>query len=79
MIRDSLLIARFSYLDDEVEQQANTIINGEKAANPNFAGFVYQGNAYEGLTCDALEWLASSGGGTGHPEARLDGGLAKLA
>ena len=24
---------------------------------------MYQGNAYEGLTCDSLEWLASSGGG----------------
>ena len=31
--------------------------------NPGFAGFVYQGNAYEGLTCDALEWFASNGGG----------------
>ena len=49
---------------DELEQQANTIINGEKGDNPNFAGFVWQGNAYEGLTCDGLEWLASSGGGT---------------
>ena len=39
-------------------------MNGEKASNPNFAGFVYQGNAYEGLTCNALEWSASSGGGT---------------
>ena len=49
---------------DELEQQANTIVNGEKGSNPNFAGFVFQGNAYEGLTCNALEWLASSGGGT---------------
>jgi trehalose/maltose transport system substrate-binding protein len=42
---------------------ARKIQEGEQASNPNFYGFVYQGNAYEGLTCDALEWLASSGGG----------------
>jgi trehalose/maltose transport system substrate-binding protein len=42
---------------------AKKIQDGERANNPNFYGFVYQGNAYEGLTCDALEWLASAGGG----------------
>jgi trehalose/maltose transport system substrate-binding protein len=36
---------------------------GEKKTNDNFSGFVFQGNSYEGLTCDSLEWLASSGGG----------------
>jgi len=43
---------------------AKKIQAGERKSNPNFYGFVYQGNAYEGLTCDSLEWLASSGGGT---------------
>jgi trehalose/maltose transport system substrate-binding protein len=49
---------------DELGMQAQKIIDGEKGANPTFAGFVYQGKSYEGLTCDALEWIASSGGGT---------------
>ncbi|HLZ30906.1 MAG TPA: ABC transporter substrate-binding protein [Chloroflexota bacterium] len=49
---------------DELAMQAAKIVDGEKAANPTFAGFVFQGKAYEGLTCDALEWIASSGGGT---------------
>jgi trehalose/maltose transport system substrate-binding protein len=49
---------------DELEQQSQKIMDGEKASNPTFTGFVFQGSAYEGLTCDALEWLASSGGGT---------------
>ncbi len=43
---------------------AKKIQDGEQASNPNFYGFVFQGNAYEGLTCDALEWLASSGAGS---------------
>jgi trehalose/maltose transport system substrate-binding protein len=42
---------------------ARKIQNGQRKTNPNFYGFVWQGNAYEGLTCDALEWIASSGGG----------------
>jgi trehalose/maltose transport system substrate-binding protein len=43
---------------------AKKIQDGEHASNPNFYGFVFQGNAYEGLTCNSLEWLASSGAGT---------------
>ncbi len=36
----------------------------EQKHNKNFHGFVFQGNSYEGLTCDALEWINSYGGGT---------------
>jgi trehalose/maltose transport system substrate-binding protein len=50
---------------DELEEYAQTIQDGERAdGNPDFWGFVWQGNAYEGLTCDALEWIASNDGGT---------------
>src|SRR4051794_30521467 len=48
---------------DSLFAMAKKIVDGEKGSNPNFSGFVFQGNSYEGLTCDALEWIASSGGG----------------
>ena len=48
---------------DELTAAAQTIQDGEKAANPDFWGFVWQGNSYEGLTCNALEWVKSFGGG----------------
>lgn len=48
----------------ELEEVATVIQEGERAeGNNNFYGFVFQGNAYEGLTCNALEWVASYGGG----------------
>ena len=49
---------------DDLTEMATTIQEGEKANDENFWGFVFQGNAYEGLTCDGLEWQASAGGGT---------------
>ena len=43
---------------------ARAIQDAERAAgNARIWGFVFQGKAYEGLMCNALEWIASSGGG----------------
>jgi len=49
----------------ELDEMATVVMEGERAeGNQDFWGYVYQGNAYEGLTCNALEWIASAGGGT---------------
>ncbi len=48
----------------QLAASAKIIQDGErKAGNSKMQGFVFQGKAYEGLTCDALEWVASFGGG----------------
>ena len=49
---------------EELAATAKKIQDGErKAGNADMQGFVFQAKAYEGLTCDAVEWLASHGGG----------------
>ncbi|WP_034336940.1 ABC transporter substrate-binding protein [Deinococcus misasensis] len=48
----------------DLTAMAKKVQAGErKAGNAKFMGFVFQGKNYEGLTCDALEWVASFGGG----------------
>jgi trehalose/maltose transport system substrate-binding protein len=49
----------------ELTEIAREIQEGERAeGNDRISGFVFQAKAYEGLTCDALEWVDSFGGGT---------------
>ncbi|MDP3534000.1 MAG: ABC transporter substrate-binding protein [Halomonas sp.] len=46
-------------------ETARDIQSAERAkGNNRMQGFVFQGRAYEGLTVNALEWVASFGGGT---------------
>ncbi len=48
----------------ELAEAASVIQEGERAAgNQDFWGFVFEGQAYEGLTCNALEWVSAHGGG----------------
>jgi trehalose/maltose transport system substrate-binding protein len=48
----------------ELGETARRIQEGGRAAGARrMWGFVWQGRAYEGLTCNALEWIYSSGGG----------------
>ncbi|MCS0497450.1 ABC transporter substrate-binding protein [Ancylobacter mangrovi] len=49
---------------DDLAKAAKTIQDGErKAGAGNFQGYVFQAAAYEGLTCNGLEWLVSHGAG----------------
>jgi trehalose/maltose transport system substrate-binding protein len=49
---------------NELEHQAKVIAKGERAnGKSTFWGFLWQGAASEALTCNALEWQISQGGG----------------
>jgi trehalose/maltose transport system substrate-binding protein len=49
---------------EELTRTAARIQQAERqAGHAKVWGYVWQGRAYEGLTCNALEWIASQGGG----------------
>lgn len=49
----------------ELEEAAAAIAEGEVADGAaDFVGYTFQAAAYEGLTCNALEWIYSNGGGS---------------
>ncbi|WP_029030831.1 ABC transporter substrate-binding protein [Salinarimonas rosea] len=49
----------------EMTETARAIQEAERAeGNSQMWGFVFQGRAYEGLTCNALEWIDAFGGGS---------------
>lgn len=50
---------------EELTQTAQSIMDAEHAAgNDKLWGYVFQGKAYEGLSCNAIEWIDAFGGGT---------------
>ena len=50
---------------EELAEMAKKIQDGERAAgNIGFQGFVFEGKSSESLTCNAVEWIYSYGGGT---------------
>jgi trehalose/maltose transport system substrate-binding protein len=50
---------------EDLHAVAKKVQDAERATgNQKLWGYVWQGRAYEGLTCNALEWIASRNGGT---------------
>ncbi len=62
------LLEKYSYSEPpttwtELEEMSQAILDGEGSGNSAFTGFTFQAAAYEGLTCNGLEWQFSNGGG----------------
>jgi trehalose/maltose transport system substrate-binding protein len=63
------LLEKYGYKEppktwEELAEIAKKIQDGErKAGKPDFQGFVFEGKASESVTCNALEWVYSYGGG----------------
>src|SRR5580704_14204469 len=64
------LLEKYGYKEppktwEELAAMAKKIQDGERATGkPDFQGFVFEGKADENVTCNALEWIYSYGGGT---------------
>ena len=64
------LLEKYGYKEppktwEELAEMAKKIQDGErKAGKSDFQGFVFQGKASESVTCNAIEWIYSYGGGT---------------
>ncbi len=63
------LLSKYGYSNPpetwaELEEMSTKIMAGERQdGNLGFWGYAFQGGPYEGLTCNALEWQYSNGGG----------------
>ncbi len=65
-----------------LEETALAVQRAERAAGIDIWGYVFQARSYEGLTCNALEWLTSFGGGaivSGDGEITVDNPRARAA
>ncbi|KAJ3365107.1 hypothetical protein GGF32_000287 [Allomyces javanicus] len=61
---------------DEMQAMLTRILPAERAANPALVGYMGQMQAYEGLTCNVIEWLAgASAGSIIEPNRTLSGYL----
>lgn len=63
------LLAKYGYAPPKTWQEMTKIARAIQAAerakgHSRLWGYVFQGRAYEGLTCNALEWIDAFGGGT---------------